>query len=106
MSEASPTNEPLSGDPGAAFEPADPPVIVAGLSQLLTWSKAIVLVPFRQHAPVGADGCNWVVDGYEESTVLPIAANLRARLSSEGPLGYIELPPEAGRDEAWSLWAE
>ncbi len=90
----------------AGFEPADPPLIIAGLSQLLSWSKAIVLVPWRQHAPVGADGCNWVAKGYDESVVLPIASLMRARLTNEGPLGYLELDPVLDGKETWSLWAE
>src|SRR5579872_3288227 len=108
MSEPSPSDDAVAADPGASFEPADPPVIIAGLSQLLAWSKAIVLVPWREHAPVGADGCNWIVEGYEESVLFPIANVLRERLRAEGPLGYLEMAPgTSGKDkEAWTVWAE
>jgi len=88
------------------FEATDPPVIIAGLSQLLSWSKAIVLVPWREHAPVGSDGCNWIVDGYEESVVFPIANLMRERLRAEGALGYMEVTPGSNGIEPWSIWAE
>jgi diguanylate cyclase (GGDEF)-like protein len=98
------SNEPT--DAGGQFEPADPPVIIAGLSQLLSWSKAIVLAPWREHAPVGSDGCNWIVEGYDESRTFPISSLLVERLRTEGPLGYLELPPETNGKDAWSVWAE
>jgi len=94
-----------ASDPGAPFEPSDPPVIIQGLSQLLGWSKAIVLVPWREHAPVGSDAYSWVVDGYDEAAALPISDALRKRLQTEGPLGYLELPKSNG-NQNWTVWGE
>src|ERR1700728_334698 len=105
MTHAQETSSESSELISSRFEPTDPPVIVAGLSQLLGWSKAIVLVPWREHAPVGADGCNWVVDGYDESVALPIAELMQERLRGEGPLGYLDTLTIPG-SEAWSVWAE
>src|SRR5579875_117428 len=104
MSQPPPTPSDLGASGAGRFEPADPPVIVAGLSQLLPWSKAIVLLPLPQHAPVGADTTNWVVEGYEESAALAIAETMRARLEAEGPLGYLEVPVAGGG--RLSVWAE
>ncbi len=92
---------------GAPFEPTDPPVIIAGLSQLLGWSKAIVLVPWREQAPAGSEGCSWIVDGQPETAALSIATLLTDRLRAAGPLGYLEPAPDSSLGGAtWSLWAE
>jgi diguanylate cyclase (GGDEF)-like protein len=104
MSDTPPTLSDLGASVAGRFEPTDPPVIVAGLSQLLAASKAIVLVPLPQHAPVGADGTNWVVKGYDESAALAVAEAIRARLEAQGPLGHLELPLPGGGH--WSVWAE
>ena len=107
MSESLHTQSDAGDDPAAApFEPTDPPVIIDGLSKLLGWSKAVVLIPWREHAPVGADGCNWIVQGCDEADTLPIADLLLQRLRVEGPLGYMEVVPGSNGREPWSVWAE
>ncbi|MGH9047421.1 MAG: putative bifunctional diguanylate cyclase/phosphodiesterase [Acidimicrobiales bacterium] len=106
MSDSLQASSPAEAAIGAAFEPTDPPVIVAGLSQLLPSARAVVLVPWRDNAPVGSDGCTWVRDGYEESAALPVGELMRERLRTAGAFGYLEMAAPSNGSEAWSVWAE